>query len=98
MINKAETPLTIRGQIFDGAVRGQDPAVRVVAVARRIVHIHLDQILVEAVVATVPSPRGVQENPVRDVHRGADETGEGLVGCWRGVQKVRLRLLRQISI
>ena len=90
--------LTIRSQVFDRTIGRHDPPVRIVAKARRIIDIHLDQILIKAIIAAVPASSGVHEQPTREIHIGAHEAGKGFVGYRHGVQKVRFGSLHQGAV
>ena len=88
----------VGGEILDGRVGSRDPAILVLAEADGIVQVHLDQVLVEAVVAADPAAAAVEELAVRDVHVGADQAREGLTGCRLWVEEVRLALLGQLPV
>ncbi len=64
--------------MLDGRVGGESPAVAVVAEAGRVVDVHLQEIFVEGIVASVPTSSSVQELPGRDVNVGTQEAGEWL--------------------
>jgi len=72
--------------------------VAVVSVSRRIVDVHLEEVLVEAVVAAVPAASGVEEAAVRDCDCGAQEAGEGDIVVWSGGEEVGFRFLGQGTI
>lgn len=65
---------------------------------RRVVHVHLEQILVERVVATLPAASCVQEQTGRNVNVGSQQTWEGLTGCRLRVQQVRLAFLGKLGV
>ncbi len=68
----------MRGQVLDCRVGGESPAVAVVAEAGRVVDVHLQEIFVEGIIASVPASSSVQELPGHDVNVGTQEAGEWL--------------------
>jgi hypothetical protein len=88
----------VRGQVGDGAVGGEDPAVFVGAEAGWVVDVHLDEVLVKAVVAAVPTTRSVLELASVDVDVGTHKTRPWLGGGWLRAQEVALGFLCQGAI
>jgi hypothetical protein len=68
----------VRDEVLDGRVGRGDPPVAVRGEAARVVEVHLDEILVEAVGAAAPAAVAVHELPVREPDVGAQETRERL--------------------
>lgn len=73
------------------------PAVLVLAKRPWVIHVHLDQVLVEAIVVTRPATAAIQETAVLGANECANQTGPSL-GSSLGTQQIVLRLLRQGSI
>lgn len=87
----------VRGEVLHCRVGGGDPAIAVEAIALRVVDVHLDEVLVEAVIAAGPAAVAVEERAVLGADVGADQAGPGL-GAALGREQVRLAPVGELRI
>lgn len=85
-------------QIPDAGLNRRDPPVLVVLEPRRIVHEHLDQVLVEAVDAADPAAEIPREPARRDVDLDADQARVRLAEGALRVDKVGLPALGELAV
>lgn len=85
-------------KVLDCRIGGEHPAILVACKPDWIVHIHLDKVLIETIIATNPPPRCVLEKARRKINIRANKTREGLRGCWVRVQEIGLSFLGQFTI
>lgn len=71
----------VRDDVLDGRLGRGDPAVTVLAEAARVVQVHLDEVLVEAVGAAAPPTVAVDEQPVGELQSGPKQAWERLAQC-----------------
>ena len=88
----------VRRQVCLGRLRRRHPAVLVEPKARRVVHVQLDQVFVERVVAAVPADGRVGEVARLEVDGAAHQTRERLAAGRLRVQQMRLGLLAQSCV
>lgn len=84
-----------RSEVLHARVGGQDPSVLVQGKGVRVVDVHLDEVLVEAVGAAAPAAVGVEELAVVEADLAAHHAGEGLAGLGQRVEEVALAALRE---
>lgn len=87
----------VRGEVLDGRVGGRHPAVLVEGELFRVVEVHLDEVLVEAVGAAAPAAALVLERAVGDGDGVPDQAGERLgLALW--LDEVLLGFLGELRI
>lgn len=87
----------VRGEVLDGRVGGRHPAVLVEGELFRVVEVHLDEVLVEAVGAASPAASLVLERAVGDGDGVPDQAGERLgLALW--LDQVLLGFLGELRI
>lgn len=87
----------VRGEVLNSRVSSLDPAISVLAVRLAIIQVHLDEVLVEAVVVGRPATIAVLERAVLGAHKGTNQTGPGL-GATGGIEEVALCLCDELGI
>ena len=88
----------VGGQVGDGGVGSELPALEVVAKVGLVVDVHLDQVLVEGVGAAGPGAAGVEHLAGADVEVGADQSRPGLVVGGFGVDQVAVALVGELAV
>ena len=89
----------VRDEVLHRGVGGEDPAAFVVGEADRVVQVHLDQVLVEAVIGGAPATTAVDEFARGDLDARAQEAGEGLADELRpGAEKVGFGALGEFAV
>ena len=69
-------------KVCNRRVRSENPAVSVRGEFGRIVNVHLEEIFVEAIIASNPATKCILEEASREVHVRADEPWPGLGRSW----------------
>ena len=87
----------MRGKVLHGRVGSLDPAVSVLAVRLAVIQVHLDEVLVEAVVVGRPATVTVLERAVLGADKGTNQTGPGF-GATGGIEEVALRLCDELGV
>jgi len=88
----------VRRQVLNGRFHGNDPPLLVLPKPDGVIQVHLDQILVEAVVAAYPAAVAVDKQARGNIHVRTDQTREWLAKCWLRVEEILLALLCQSTV
>lgn len=88
----------MRGQVLDAGVGRENPSFLVELEPGRVVDVHLDEVLVEAVEPTTPATSGIYERPILDKYTAPYQARPGLI-LWRlGVEEVGLGLVGELAV